>query len=362
MLLLSACNEKKQDNGGTIWGETTDSVPDSDVFSLRDIVANGELIFITVSGPQTYYEYRGRGLGTQYLIADKFAQHLGVSLRVEVCKDSTEAASKLESGTGDVMALIPPDSLHAREETLVNALKEWYKPSMIAEAQKEEKELLTMSRQVKRKVYSPFLNRSAGVISKYDDLFRKYAPLARWDWRLMAAQCYQESCFDPQARSWAGARGLMQIMPGTAAHLGLPMEQINQPEPNISAAARYLQELMQHFADIPNVTERQNFVLAAYNGGKGHVRDAMALAAKNGVETKSWNSVSRYLALLSDPQYYNDPVVKNGYMRSSETLDYVERIRLRYAQYGGVPMRGAGSPSGGTVMPRKAKRKYKYHV
>lgn len=232
---------------------------------------------------------------------------------------------------------------------------------MIAEARKEEKRMFTVAK-VKRRVYSPYLNRSSGIISKYDALFQKYAPFARWDWRLMAAQCYQESCFDPQARSWAGARGLMQIMPKTAAHPGLPMEQIHEPEANISAAARYLQQLMQTFGDIPNVHERQNFVLAAYNGGAGHVRDAMALARKHGADTRTWGSVSRYLALLSNPEYYRDPVVKNGYMRSSETIDYVERIRSRYSQYGGVPMGRSYSGGASPVMPRKAKRKYRYHV
>lgn len=361
LVLLSSCKKRQQGPVIAPWGAVTDTIPADGTFSLRDIMANGELIFLTISGPETYYDYHGRGMGIQYLVAEKFAQHLGVGLRVEVCKDSTEVVSKLKSGGGDVMALLPPDSLRANEKSLEEELRKWYRPEMIAEARKEEKRMFTVAK-VKRRVYSPYLNRSSGIISKYDALFQKYAPVARWDWRLMAAQCYQESCFDPQARSWAGARGLMQIMPKTAAHLGLPMEQIHEPEANISAAARYLQQLMQTFGDIPNVNERQNFVLAAYNGGAGHVRDAMALARKHGADTRTWGSVSRYLALLSNPEYYRDPVVKNGYMRSSETIDYVERIRSRYSQYGGVPMGRSYSGGASPVMPRKAKKKYRYHV
>lgn len=361
LVLLSSCKKRQQGPVIAPWGAVTDTIPADGTFSLRDIMANGELIFLTISGPETYYDYHGRGMGIQYLVAEKFAQHLGVGLRVEVCKDSAEVVSKLKSGGGDVMALLPPDSLRANEKSLEEELRKWYRPEMIAEARKEEKRMFTVAK-VKRRVYSPYLNRSSGIISKYDALFQKYAPVARWDWRLMAAQCYQESCFDPQARSWAGARGLMQIMPKTAAHLGLPMEQIHEPEANISAAARYLQQLMQTFGDIPNVNERQNFVLAAYNGGAGHVRDAMALARKHGADTRTWGSVSRYLALLSNPEYYRDPVVKNGYMRSSETIDYVERIRSRYSQYGGVPMGRSYSGGASPVMPRKAKRKYRYHV
>ena len=361
LVLLSSCKKRQQGPVIAPWGAVTDTIPADGTFSLRDIMANGELIFLTISGPETYYDYHGRGMGIQYLVVEKFAQHLGVGLRVEVCKDSAEVVSKLKSGGGDVMALLPPDSLRANEKSLEEELRKWYRPEMIAEARKEEKRMFTVAK-VKRRVYSPYLNRSSGIISKYDALFQKYAPVARWDWRLMAAQCYQESCFDPQARSWAGARGLMQIMPKTAAHLGLPMEQIHDPEANISAAARYLQQLMQAFSDIPNVHERQNFVLAAYNGGAGHVRDAMALARKHGADTRTWGSVSRYLALLSNPEYYRDPVVKNGYMRSSETIDYVERIRSRYSQYGGVPMGRSYSGGASPVMPRKAKRKYRYHV
>ena len=361
LVLLSSCKKRQQGPVIAPWGAVTDTIPADGTFSLRDIMANGELIFLTISGPETYYDYHGRGMGIQYLVAEKFAQHLGVGLRVEVCKDSAEVVSKLKSGGGDVMALLPPDSLRANEKSLEEELRKWYRPEMIAEARKEEKRMFTVAK-VKRRVYSPYLNRSSGIISKYDALFQKYAPVARWDWRLMAAQCYQESCFDPQARSWAGARGLMQIMPKTAAHLGLPMEQIHDPEANISAAARYLQQLMQTFGDISNVNERQNFVLAAYNGGAGHVRDAMALARKHGADTRTWGSVSRYLALLSNPEYYRDPVVKNGYMRSSETIDYVERIRSRYSQYGGVPMGRSYSGGASPVMPRKAKKKYRYHV
>ena len=298
LVLLTSCKEKQQGPVIAPWGAVTDSVPSDSTFSIGDVQANGELIFLTISGPETYYDYHGRGLGVQYLIAEKFAQHLGVGLRVEICKDSAEVVNRLKNGRGDVMALTPPNVILASEKSLKEELRKWYRPEMIDEARKEEKLMFTVNR-VKRHVYSPFLNRSAGLISKYDALFQKYAPVARWDWRLMAAQCYQESCFDPQARSWAGARGLMQIMPNTAAHLGY---------------------------------------------------------------AKSWSSVSRYLALLSNPEYYRDPVVKNGYMRSSETIDYVERIRSRYAQYGGVPMRRSHSGGASPVAPRKAKKKYRYHV
>ena len=133
------------------------------------------------------------------------------------------------------------------------------------------------------------------------------------------AQCYQESGFDPQAVSWAGARGLMQIMPETATHLGLPAHEIHVPEKNIGAAARYLKELERKFRDVPGRLERIRFVLAAYNGGSGHVRDAMALAQKHGKNPHTWKDVAPFILGLARPQYYNDPVVQYGFLRGEET-------------------------------------------
>ena len=142
---------------------------------------------------------------------------------------------------------------------LADTLNNWFRPDMIAEVKSEESFMLS-SRSVIRHVYSPMLNRSKGVISEYDRYFQMYAPMARMDWRMMAAQCYQESCFDPKARSWAGALGLMQIMPGTAAHLGLPISQIHNPEDNIAASARYMAELGGLFNDIADPGQRCWFV------------------------------------------------------------------------------------------------------
>lgn len=391
--VLLSCSEKKAGPVVTPWGEVqTDSIPADGDFTMSDIQSNGELIMLTLSGPETYYDYRGRSMGTQYLLCERFARRTGVSVRVELCKDTAEMVRRLGNGDADLIAFPLPrnvkghdsllfcgagvDSLHVQwavaggNRELADSLNAWFKPSLYDEVRKEERFLLS-SGSVKRHVYAPFLNRSSGVISRYDHLFKRYAPVARWDWRLMAAQCYQESCFDPQARSWAGARGLMQIMPATAAHLGLPMGSIHDPEANIRAAAKYLAELSGIFRDIPGTTERQLFVLAAYNGGHFHVRDAMALARKNGRNEHRWRDVAPYVLALQRPEYYNDEVVKYGYMRGSETVDYVDRIRQRYAQYRGVPYGGASvdhveEPSGQSpatpFTPQKAKRKHRFHI
>ena len=64
--------------------------------------------------------------------------------------------------------------------------------------------------------HSPILSLKEGKISHYDDLFRKYSKEIGWDWRMLASLAYTESNFDTTAVSWAGAKGLMQLMPATA--------------------------------------------------------------------------------------------------------------------------------------------------
>ena len=379
ILFVSCSNQKKKQV--TPWGTSmdNDSVQSEKTYRLDDIISNGELIMLTLSGPDTYYDYHGRGMGLQYLLCEKFAQKIGVSLRVDVCRDTLELERKLRNGEADIAVLQlsrPVKGLlftqvkanrnmtgwpvNVDNVELADSLNRWFKPQMVKSMQKEEDFLLS-TRSIQRHVYSPMLNRSGGVISHYDRYFQMYAPLARIDWRLMAAQCYQESCFDPNAKSWAGACGLMQIMPVTADHLGLPRSEMFNPEQNIAASARYMQELGGHYTDVP-LPERVFFQLASYNGGFFHIRDAMALARKNGRNPHRWDDVAEYVLKLSDAAYYRDPVVKHGYMRGKETVGYVSRIRDRWMQYRGMAKGGVMMGGGTVVAPQRAGKNYKWHL
>ena len=360
MALLLSCSPK-QEKVVTPYGSVLDSVEVTEDFDLTEIQTSGELILATLTGPDTYYDYHGRQMGTQFLICQRFADSLGVRLRVDVCRDSIELAQKLPEGEADLVAFATPGHIEAGKEKteLAEELKAWFRPSLIDEVKKQETAML-ITHKVKRRVFSPMLDKKAGVISHYDHLFMAYCRDIRWDWRLMAAQCYQESTFDPQAVSYVGAKGLMQIMPGTADHLGVPRSKLFDPESNIAAAAKLIAELDRSFSDIHDHYERTNFILASYNGGGFHIRDAMALAKRDGHNPHRWSEVSPYVLRLATPQYYNDPIVKYGYMRGSETVDYVSRIRQRYATYQGVKSPQMGfHPS----QPRKSdKRKNKYDL
>jgi membrane-bound lytic murein transglycosylase F len=184
-----------------------------------------------------------------------------------------------------------------------------------------------------RSIHSEDYALSSGKISEYDEILKEESEMIHWDWRLLASMIYQESRFNPHAVSWAGAFGLMQLMPGTAKNYGVTVE--SSPRAQIRAGIRFLKWLDERFSDeIPDQEERIKFVLAAYNIGYGHIQDARRLAEKNRMDPNVWTgSVEDWLLRKSDPKYYNDKVVKYGYARGIETYDYVREVLERYEHY-----------------------------
>jgi len=170
-------------------------------------------------------------------------------------------------------------------------------------------------------------------ISKYDSIIKINAETLGWDWRLLASMIYQESNFSPQAQSWVGAFGLMQMMPKTMQLYGL--DQSSTPEQQIEAGCKYILWLDKQFRDdIKDDNERKKFILASYNVGIAHVFDAMRLTKKYGGNPLVWDkNVSYYLNKKSQPKYYNDSVVHYGYARGEEPVNYVSEIFSRYKQY-----------------------------
>lgn len=184
----------------------------------------------------------------------------------------------------------------------------------------------------KQRAMHAFYSEKAGEISDYDLLVRKYAKSIGWDWRLLASLLYEESHFDPQAVSWAGAMGLMQLMPGTARMFGI--SNLFDPETNIRAGTRYLAYLQKEWTGIADPENRVRFILASYNAGPGHVRDAQNLARKYGRDPEVWDgSVERYMELKSDPFYYRDEASEFGYCNGIMPVNYTRNILGRYALY-----------------------------
>jgi len=185
----------------------------------------------------------------------------------------------------------------------------------------------------KKRVTSEYFSNTGGGISKYDDLIKKYSELVGWDWRLGSSLVYQESQFNPNTKSWAGAVGLMQLMPNTAKQVGIT--NLKNPAQNIKGGFKYLAYLDNLWKEtITDSTERIKFVLASYNIGPGHITDARNLTEKYQGDSNIWfDNVEVYLKLKSKPKYYNDEVVKRGYARGMETVKYVKEILERYEQY-----------------------------
>ena len=124
----------------------------------------------------------------------------------------------------------------------------------------------------------------------------------------------------------------MQLMPETALELGV--KDLNDPEQNIRAGSLYLKRMYDQWASIPDSIQRIKFSMASYNCGYGHVKDGQRLARKYGKDSLSWdNGVDYFVLNLSEPEYYNDPVVNYGYARGSETFYYVKDIFERYRNY-----------------------------
>jgi membrane-bound lytic murein transglycosylase F len=167
-------------------------------------------------------------------------------------------------------------------------------------------------------------------LSAWDGVFRKYAQLYNFDWRLLAAQAYQESRFDPQARSLAGAVGLLQVLPRTARELGFSRPE--EPDQGAHAGIKFLSVLNDRLEATLPVQQRMRFALAAYNCGWGHLADARQLARSQRLDPDKWfKNVEQAMLLLQKPAYYAH--ARHGYVRGTEPVRYVSEIQTRYENY-----------------------------
>ena len=215
---------------------------------------------------------------------------------------------------------------------LAAAANKWHKENMTSPAYTAS--MKRYFENSKMMPHSPILSLKEGKISHFDPLFKKYSKEIGWDWRMLASLAYTESNFDTTVVSWAGAKGLMQLMPATARAMGVPAGKEQNPEESIKAAIKYIMATDRSFSMIPDKQERLNFILASYNAGLGHIYDAMALAEKYGKNKLVWkDNVENFILLKSNEEYFTDPVCKNGYFRGIETYNFVRNIMSRFESY-----------------------------
>jgi membrane-bound lytic murein transglycosylase F len=146
------------------------------------------------------------------------------------------------------------------------------------------------------------------------------------DWRLLAAIAYQESHWNPNARSPTGVRGLMMLTSATARRMGV--EDRLDPEQSLRGGAAYLLELKRKIPERIAEPDRTWFALAAYNVGFGHLEDARILTQRQGGNADRWDDVRERLPLLANRQWYKD--TRHGYARGYEPVKFVRRIRRYY--------------------------------
>ena len=157
-------------------------------------------------------------------------------------------------------------------------------------------------------------------------LFEDAATETELDWRLLAAVGYQESHWDPEARSPTGVRGLMMLTRNTMRFLGL--EDRRDPEQSILGGARYLRLQKDKLPERITEPDRTWLALAAYNVGYGHLEDARVLTQKTGHDPDKWIDVKEHLPLLTQKKWYSQ--TRHGYARGREPVRYVENIRSYY--------------------------------
>lgn len=177
--------------------------------------------------------------------------------------------------------------------------------------------------------YSPSPDmEGTGSLSPYDDLIKSVADSAGLDWLLMTSIVAQETKFNPQSTSWAGAVGLMQILP---QYSEVPDSTLLYDEKiNLQEGARIIKNHLDHYSYMDS-TNQWSFALAAYNVGQGHLADARRLAIDQNKNPNEWENVSDALLKLMHRTYYQN--ARHGFCRGVETVQYVREIKNRYEIY-----------------------------
>jgi len=224
-------------------------------------------------------------------------------------------------------------AVHLRSDSLLKVIDQWVTSFRRTDQYAILYHKYFNNRHSYRNIHSEYYTLGSGKISRYDEIIRRESERIGWDWRLLASVIYQESRFNPEAVSWAGAFGLMQLMPITAGSYGVTAD--SPPEDHIRAGASFIQWLDDRFEKvITDPDERIKFVLASYNIGLGHIQDARRLAERYESDPNLWfGSVDEWLLKKSDSDYYSDPVVRHGFARGIETYNFVRDIMDRYEHY-----------------------------
>ncbi|MDR0437729.1 MAG: transglycosylase SLT domain-containing protein [Bacteroidales bacterium] len=338
--------------------------------SLQNIRDQNELTVLIRANSSDYFIHRGFPKGFQLELTQLFADYLGVDLRIISTEDSEVSFQFILDEHIDIIAsnIAITEIGHGRASTssatsprqrrtdkklfcftsfetersmswgilcsadsLANVMIPW----MDSIAQTRTFTNLCLKYHIQpRKSYPQCDTTSQNpcLLSPYDDAIKKHAERLDWDWRLLAALIYQESNFYPHVESWAGAIGLMQLMPDVAEKYDITLE--SSADEQILAGVKHLQGIDKLLPNEIPKSERIAFMLASYNVGAGHILDARRLAVKNGKNPNIWfDHVDVELLKKSDPTIVRDSIIRHGYARGEETYNFVRDIFARWGHY-----------------------------
>ena len=168
-----------------------------------------------------------------------------------------------------------------------------------------------------------FRYRIGSRLTNYESLFRATAEQYQVDWQLLAAIAYQESHWNPRAKSPTGVRGLMMLTLTTAKEMGVSNRL--DPEQSLRGGTEYLLRLRKRIPKDIVEPDRTWLALAAYNIGLGHLEDARVLTERHGGDPHRWQDIRDYLPLLQQKKYYS--TLRYGFARGREPVKYVQNIR-----------------------------------
>lgn len=164
-------------------------------------------------------------------------------------------------------------------------------------------------------------------LPRVEELIQRVAREYKLDWRLLAAISYQESHWNPRARSPTGVRGMMMLTLPTAKAVGVTNRL--DAEQSLRGGARYFRQIHQRIPQDVVEPDRTWFALAAYNVGLGHLEDARVITQRQGGDPDRWTDVKERLPLLERHQFYSK--TRFGYARGREPVNYVQNIRHYYS-------------------------------
>ena len=320
--------------------------------SLESILERNGLTVLIRANSSDYFIHRGFPKGFQLELTQLFADYLGVNLRIVSTDESEVPLQVIRNENIDIIAsnitiietgkesiCFTPFETKCRvawgipcgSDSLAQVMIPW----IYSISQTREFKSLCLKYHIQPLRSYPQCDSTSLEITRlspYDDAIKTYAERLDWDWRLLASLIYQESNFFPDAVSWKGAIGLMQLMPDVAEKYDITLE--SSPEEQILAGVKFLQEIGRILpSDIPD-SARIPFMLAAYNVGLGHVLDARRLAVANDKNPNIWfDHVDVELLKKYDRSIVRDSIIRHGFARGHETYNFVREIFERWQHY-----------------------------